>query len=238
VFRQYRKYWQSWHLSLTLVFFILGFLIGLAFTTQAKYNQRYSPRKENLLALIKKKQEQQQRLKTELVKVQAALTKRQKVLSRRQKSLKNKLAVLNRLKRQAGLTPLKGAGLEVILGDAEQMPPTGDPDSYLIHDYDLQIVVNALWRGGAVGMAINNERTVLTSSIRSSGTAILVNSRPLGSPYKIKVVGPPKKLIKTLLSDSNAKRFFLDYKQQYGLVASYTVKKEVVLPMYKGSLRF
>lgn len=238
MFKKYRSYWQNWHLSLTLVFFILGFLIGLAFTTQAKYNQRYSPRKENLLLLIKKKQDQQQKLKTELVKVQAALTKWEKTLSSRQLSLKNELAKLNKLKQEAGLTPLKGQGLEVILGDAVQIPSTGDPDSYLIHDYDLQIVVNALWRGGALGMAINNERIVLTSSIRSSGTAILVNSRPLGSPYKIKVVGPAKKLIKALLLDSNAKRFFLDYKQQYGLIASYTAKKEVVLPMYKGSLRF
>lgn len=238
MFKQYRSYWRNWHLSLTLVFFILGFLIGLAFTTQAKYNQRYSPRKENLLYLIKRKQDQQQKLKTELVKVQTALAAREKVLSKKQKSLKSNLAALNKLKQEAGLISLKGQGLEIILGDAVQMPPTGDPDSYLIHDYDLQIVVNALWRGGARGIAINNERIVFTSSIRSSGTAILVNSRPLGSPYKIKVVGPTKKLIKTLLLDSNAKHFFLDYKQQYGLIASYTAKKEVVLPMYKGSLRF
>lgn len=226
------------NLALTFVLFILGLLIGISFTTQAKLNQRYSPRKESLIAFVKKKQREQEGLKAELVKVRTALAKYEKNLMLRQGDLKTELTNLNQLKQQAGLTPLTGAGLEVVLGDALQVPNSVDPDSYLIHDYDLQIVVNALWRGGAVGMAINSERIVNTSSIRSSGTAILVNSRPLGSPYRIKVIGFPKKLIKALLQDNDAKRFFLDYKQQYGLIAEYKVLKKITLPAYKGSIRF
>lgn len=238
MFNQFKDYLRKWHLALTFVFFILGLLIGISFTTQTKYNQRYSPRKGNLINYIKKKQEQQKKLQAELIKVQASLSSYEKKLSTKQVNLKNDLAKLKKLEYLAGLTPMTGAGLEVILGDALQIPPQEDPDSYLIHDYDLQIIVNALWKGGALGIAINNQRIVMPSSIRSSGTAILVNSEPLGSPYKIKVVGSPKKLIKSLLSDNNAKRFFLEYKQQYGLTASYEAKAKVSLPLYKGSLRF
>ena len=50
---------------------------------------------------------------------------------------------------------------------------------------DLQKVANELWAAGAEAIAINGQRLTATSTIRSAGEAILVDFRPVTSPYEV-----------------------------------------------------
>ena len=59
----------------------------------------------------------------------------------------------------AGLVALHGPGLRVVLNDAPRRPdgalPAGArPDDVVVHQQDVQSVVNALWAGGAEAMVI------------------------------------------------------------------------------------
>lgn len=87
----------------------------------------------------------------------------------------------------AGLTgALAGAGVTIVIGDA----PGAEPGSLnRVLDRDLQDIVNALWRDGAQGIAVDDERLTARSAIRSAGEAVLVNYRPLSPPYRIAAVG-------------------------------------------------
>ena len=51
----------------------------------------------------------------------------------------------------AGRQAVSGPGLTVVLDDAPSAPddPTVDPNQLVVHQSDLQAVVNALWAGGA-----------------------------------------------------------------------------------------
>lgn len=92
---------------------------------------------------------------------------------------------LERLTREAGTTTLAGSGLIVTMDDA----PDAEPGSLnRVLDRDLQSIVNELWRAGAQGIAINDQRLVETSAIRGAGDAILVNYHPLTRPYVISAV--------------------------------------------------
>ena len=55
---------------------------------------------------------------------------------------------------------------------------------------DLQNVANALWAAGAEAIAINGQRLTATSTIRAAGNAILVDFRPVTSPYEVSAIGP------------------------------------------------
>ena len=55
---------------------------------------------------------------------------------------------------------------------------------------DLQKVANDLWAAGAEAIAINGQRLTATSTIRSAGAAILVDFRPVTSPYEVSAIGP------------------------------------------------
>lgn len=79
-----------------------------------------------------------------------------------------------------------GPGVLVTLSDA----PGAEAGSLnRVLDRDLQDIVNALWREGARGIGIDDERLTARSAIRSAGEAILVNYRPLQPPYLITAVG-------------------------------------------------
>lgn len=123
-----------------------------------------------------------------------------------------------------GLTgALSGPGVTVVLADA----PGAAPGSLSrVLDRDLQDVVNALWREGAQGIAIDDERLTARSAIRSAGEAILVNYRPMAPPYRITAVGVTGTAATGALLDRLAR--------DYGLQVSVT-PGDVALPAANAS---
>jgi uncharacterized protein YlxW (UPF0749 family) len=94
-----------------------------------------------------------------------------------------------------GLARVTGDGMIVRLADAPAPvdPTTGRPSgdgTTRILDVDLQNVVNGLWSSGAEAIAVNGQRLTSTSTIRTAGNAILVDFRPVTSPYEVAAIGP------------------------------------------------
>ena len=98
-----------------------------------------------------------------------------------------------------GLAPVTGPGAVVRLVDAPTPidPNTGrqsDQPVNRVLDIDLQGVANALWASGAEAIAINGQRLSTLSTIRTAGSAILVDFRPVTSPYEVSAIGGPDML--------------------------------------------
>jgi uncharacterized protein YlxW (UPF0749 family) len=94
-----------------------------------------------------------------------------------------------------GLAAVTGSGIVVTLTDAPAQidPTTGRPavaDISRVLDVDLQGIVNGLWASGAEAIAVNGQRLATTSTIRAAGSAVLVDFRPVASPYEISAIGP------------------------------------------------
>lgn len=130
---------------------------------------------------------------------------------------------------QAGLTQLSGSGLLVTLSDA----PVPDPNSSLglsanvndliIHQEDVQSVVNALWAGGAEGISIMGQRIISTSAVRCVGNTLLLHGKVYSPPFKIEAVGDIDSMRTSLKNDINV-AVLQDYVDVFGLV--YTVQDE------------
>ena len=98
-----------------------------------------------------------------------------------------------------GLAPVTGPGAVVRLVDAPTPidPNTGKQSDQPVNrvlDIDLQGVANALWASGAEAIAINGQRLSTLSTIRTAGSAILVDFRPVTSPYEVSAIGGPDML--------------------------------------------
>jgi uncharacterized protein YlxW (UPF0749 family) len=89
-------------------------------------------------------------------------------------------------------------------------------DNGRIRDRDLQSLVNALWAAGAEAVSIGGQRLAPTTTIRAAGEAILVDLRPVQSPYGIEAVGDPATLLPRF-ADSEAARRFQSYTGLYGI---------------------
>ena len=139
---------------------------------------------------------------------------------------------VRRLEAAAAQAAVTGPGVEVVVGDAgsrEQLDPaTGQrvsvpaEDNGRLRDRDLQSLVNALWAAGAEAVAIDGERLAPTTTIRAAGEAILVDLRPVQSPYTIEAVGDPATLLPRF-ADSEAARRYQSYTGLYGI--QFTVRK-------------
>lgn len=98
-------------------------------------------------------------------------------------------AELGLLEAATAQVPVTGPGLVVRLADVA-VPASEVPGyTHRVTDRDLQDLVNALWAAGAEAVSINGERLGPESAIRTAGEAILVNFRPVSSPYQVQAIG-------------------------------------------------
>ncbi|MDP8970616.1 MAG: DUF881 domain-containing protein, partial [Actinomycetota bacterium] len=135
----------------------------------------------------------------------------------------------------AGLTALRGPGVTVTLGDASGTCPTGRPDDCRIQDVDVQLGVNTLFAVGAEAVAINDERLIATTAVRSAGGSILVNYRVLTSPYVIEAIGDPGRLRSGFL-ESQLGQDFQVWRDVYGLGFSVAEAQQLTVPAFAGSV--
>ena len=99
-----------------------------------------------------------------------------------------------RLAADAGLDPIRGPGLVVTLNDAQRdaegrFPRDASPDDLVVHQQDIEAVLNALWSAGAEGIQMQDQRIIGTSAPRCVGNTLLLNGRTYSPPYVITAVG-------------------------------------------------
>ncbi|OIJ69508.1 DUF881 domain-containing protein [Streptomyces mangrovisoli] len=146
------------------------------------------------------------------------------------------------LEKEAGTEKLKGEAVTVTLNDAPpnataKLPgyPDPQPDYLVIHQQDLQAVVNALWKGGAKGIKVMDQRLISTSAVRCVGNTLILQGRVYSPPYKITAVGDPETL-KQALADAPAIQNYMVYVNVYGLGWKVTEDGTVTLPGYSGTV--
>lgn len=146
------------------------------------------------------------------------------------------------LEDRAGTQKIKGKAVTVTLDDAPpnataKLPgyPEPQPDYLVIHQQDLQAVVNALWKGGAQGIKVMDQRLISTSAVRCVGNTLILQGRVYSPPYKIQAVGDPGRL-KQALADSKAIQNYMVYVNVYGLGWNVADDGTVTLPGYSGTV--
>ncbi|MGN5240351.1 MULTISPECIES: DUF881 domain-containing protein [unclassified Rhodococcus (in: high G+C Gram-positive bacteria)] len=131
--------------------------------------------------------------------------------------------------------PVIGPGITVTLSDPTGRPNLSDPsvhdtgDAATVLDRDLQSVVNALWAGGAEAVSVGDVRIGPGVTIRQAGGAMLVDNRPVFSPYVVSAVGPQAQM-QTDFVVSDAYLRLSGIKQLYGVGFTIAEAGELELP--------
>ncbi|WP_155057125.1 DUF881 domain-containing protein [Streptomyces blattellae] len=146
------------------------------------------------------------------------------------------------LEKNAGTQKLTGEAITVTLNDAPpdataKLPgyPEPEPDYLVIHQQDLQAVVNALWQGGAKGIKVMDQRLISTSAVRCVGNTLILQGRVYSPPYKITAVGDPEELQKALTASAAIQNYMV-YVDVYGLGWKVEENGPVTLPGYSGTV--
>jgi uncharacterized protein YlxW (UPF0749 family) len=135
------------------------------------------------------------------------------------------------------LTAVKGPAVSVTLTDAPtNVTPIGVAEELLIvHQQDIQAVVNAMWEGGAEAMTIQGQRVTSRTGIKCVGNSVLLHGVPYAPPYVVVAIGD-QKAIEQALTSSAYLDAYRQYSDRYGL--GYAEKRvgEVTLPGYTGAI--
>lgn len=136
-----------------------------------------------------------------------------------------------------GAAPVSGPGLRVALDDApasSQSISGARPDDLVVHQQDVQHVINALWAGGAEAMTLQGERVTATSAFRCSGNILLLHGKVFSPPYVIEAVGDPQQLRASLDADPGV-AIYQQYVDWVALGWSVKDAGTLELPAYTGS---
>ena len=140
----------------------------------------------------------------------------------------------------AGLQAVSGPGVVVTLDDTPRPgpgePPASDnPDDLVVHQQDVQSVLNALWAGGADAVTLMGERLISTSAVRCVGNTLLIQGRLVGPPFVVRAIGDAGRLRAALDAEPGV-ALFRQYVDAFDL--TYEVQRAPVLrmPAYEGPL--
>jgi uncharacterized protein YlxW (UPF0749 family) len=111
---------------------------------------------------------------------------------------------VDELKDPAGLTPRAGPGITVTLSDAPESVINStkqDLNLLIVHQQDIQAVVNAMWKGGATAVTVQGQRIVSTTGIKCEGNSVQLQGVPYPQPYVISAVGDQGALLTSIVTD-------------------------------------
>lgn len=130
------------------------------------------------------------------------------------------------------LPALDGPGVSVTLTDSPLWKNANrstdaelsdrDVNDYVVHQQDLEGVIDALWAGGAEAMTIQGERVLPTTAVRCVGNVLLLRGRQYAPPYTIAAIGPVAAM-REALADSPQIKIYKQYVDAVGLGWKVTV---------------
>jgi uncharacterized protein YlxW (UPF0749 family) len=147
---------------------------------------------------------------------------------------------ISQLEQATGLTPISGSALRISLDDAPREPgaplPSGvAPDDLVVHQQDVQAVVNAMWRGGATAVQVMDQRFISTSAIRCVGNTLLLQGRVYSPPFVITAIGNTSEL-QQALNDEPGVAVYREYVDRLNLGWDVSILNQTTIPAWQGSI--
>lgn len=136
----------------------------------------------------------------------------------------------------AAATGVRGPGVQVSLWDAPAIDTVGtnfDVNDLVVHQQDIEAVMNALWAGGAEAMTVQGQRLTATSGIRCVGNVLLLHGQQFSPPYVIEAIGDPDALM-AALDDSPEVQLYLQYVESVRLGWEAHRLDAITMPPYQG----
>ncbi len=137
----------------------------------------------------------------------------------------------------AGSVAVTGPGAVVSVWDAPRDTAAAadfQPDDLVVHQQDLQAVINALWAGGAEAMSLQGQRVTNTTAFRCVGNVLLLHGQVYSPPYVVQAVGDPQRL-QDAIDSSPEIEIYQQYVEAVGLGWSAEFPEEIEIPASSGS---
>jgi uncharacterized protein YlxW (UPF0749 family) len=229
-----------WRIAVPVVCLLAGILLAATHDVSGGDEIRRSdaPR---LVDLVRESQQSVDRLTAERDALAAELDRHHGGSPTADAALAAINARSDRLAVEAGLTPMRGPGLVVTLNDAQRdaegrFPRDASPDDLVVHQQDIDAVLNAMWSAGAEGIQMQDQRIIGTSAPRCVGNTLLLNGRTYSPPYVISAVGDAEAM-QAALAAAPLVTLYRQYVVRFGLGYTEEPRAQVELAGHSEPVR-
>jgi uncharacterized protein YlxW (UPF0749 family) len=224
---------RSSHLAIALVCVVLGFMLSMQVKVKRQVALRdvagYQRAQDLAEQLAGAEQE-----RAELMKQVDELRTQLRSASGSQTARADLVKHLELAQLHAGLVPVRGPGVVVVLDDSKRpVQPGENPNNFIIHDEDILRVINELTAGGAEALSVNDQRIIGRTEIRCVGPTVTINGVRTAPPVVIKAIGNPQILESTLTARGGA----VEGLKMWGLQVTVKRDQDLLIPAFKGSLK-
>jgi uncharacterized protein YlxW (UPF0749 family) len=234
-----RRRLTAWSALVPVVALAAGLLFATSGQTARGTDLRARDTTE-LSALIRAREDDVRRQQEQLTALQARVQQLTQQEATASAPIREATDAFDAGRASAGLTALRGPGVEITLNDAPRradgsLPAGARPDDVVIHQSDVQSVVNAVWASGADGVAVMGHRLVSTTGVRCVGNVLLIQGRTYSPPFVITAIGDAA-AVRARLAASPQVQVFQEAADAFGLTFAVRGRPTVDLPAYDGSL--
>jgi uncharacterized protein YlxW (UPF0749 family) len=228
----------GWSVGVPLIAVTAGLLFTATATT-AKGTSLREDRRPELTQLIEDRREQVAAADRQAAQLRTEVEKQTDQLAGPDLEVAEQRARGDSYRADAGLVAVHGPALTIRLDDAPRRadgsrPAGASNDDLVVHQQDVQAVVNALWAGGAEAMTIMGVRVISTSAVRCVGNTLLLHSRVYSPPFVITAIGN-QAAMRRALDASRGVQLFREAAADFGLGYQATDEKDVTVPAYDAA---
>jgi uncharacterized protein YlxW (UPF0749 family) len=230
------RHQSAWRVLVPVVCLFAG--VGFAASHRdARGTELRSPVTANLQDLVRAAEIQVKDADSTLAGLQAQLSAATRQAGQADSAVAAAQATVAPALAPGGLTAVQGPGIVVVLNDSSAVPAgvDVDPNALVVHQSDLQAVVNALWAGGAEAMSIAGQRVIATSAVRCVGNTLLLNGEVFSPPFRVAAIGPYLPM-HNALDGSPGVASFKEAAGFYGLGYTVGSQSQLNLPAYHGTI--
>ncbi len=228
---------RIWSVAVPTLLFVAGLVFAASATTAAGRDLRGGA-SGNLAEVIRRRSFEVERQARTVAALQTEVAGLTRAAAPDSGELGRVGAALAGIEANAGLQPAEGPGLTVALDDAPRSgrrPAGVNVDDVVVHQQDVQAVVNALWAGGAEAMAIQDQRVVSTSAVRCVGNTLILQGRVYSPPYVVRAIGNVAGMRERLDRDPQL-RIYRQYVERVGLGYDVSELGSMRLPAFEGPI--
>jgi len=230
-----RRRWIGWRIAAPTAFVLTGVLF-VASAHNSEGTDLRPGRYTDLASLVSNESRQVSDLKRQAATLQAEVDRL--TAGVQNQDVRDLRAEADALRPAAGFTAVSGPALQITLSDAPAdviNSSTQDIERMIVHQQDIQAVVNALWKGGATGVTVQGQRIISTTGIKCEGNAVQLDGIPYGEPYVIVGVGELTSLTAALDADPYIQTYISDSEQpDIDVGWELTPIASITLPAYTG----
>jgi uncharacterized protein YlxW (UPF0749 family) len=219
---------------------VICLLAGVLFGTSASLARERTPASGSgdLVGLITTRDQQVRELAEEAEELQAEVEELEQGVETQQRRALTRSA--DALAPAVGVAAVSGPAVSVTLDDAgytlDTLPDGYSVDDVVVHQQDLQGVINALWAGGAEAIMVMDQRLVSTSSVQCVGNTLYLQGRVYSPPFTVTAIGDRDSLHAALESDPVVTTY-RQWANAIGLGYDVQDLAQVDMPAYSGSVR-